>query len=395
MVDDTSIALQYLGAKARRDSRAKVIGVTGSVGKTSTKEMLRVCLSRDKLVHANVGSHNNAIGVPLTLANLGEQCDYLVAEMGMNHKGEILELTSLVRPHLALVTSIAETHIGNFASVSEIADAKAEIFSGLEPPGKVVLNRDNPFYRQLWAAAEPIARDCITFGRSSDATVKLVELQTTDSEALLTAEIPGKTIRYRLTVLGSHWAYNSLGVIACLYALGEDVEAGAAALSEFELLAGRGRVDALCLGKKKYSLIDESYNASPPAVVAALRVLGEAKLMASGRRIAVLGDMMELGIQEQFLHENLRSEVIAARPSMVFTVGSRMLHLRKVLPAAMRGQHFDSAEDVIEPLLKEIRPYDVVLIKGSRSVGMSCIVSALRSISREGEEVADMVKNAL
>lgn len=382
LVNDTLLALRDLGRLAREHSKARVIGVTGSVGKTGTKEMLRICLSSLASVHVNMKSHNNAIGVPLTLANLRQQNDYAVVEMGMNHKGEILDLTSLVRPHVALITSIAETHIGNFANLNEIAEAKAEIFQGLEDPGLAILNRDNPFYRQLREAAETRAQRCLTFGKARDATVRLIDCQSLENQCVLTADVAGETIRYTLGVSGLHWAYNSLGVIACIYGLGEDVQRAADSLSSFDLMPGRGRVYSLHSGTKNYTLIDESYNASPTSVSAALKVLGGRKPGRSGRRIAVLGDMLELGNREQGLHAGLSVDVIAAGLSSVLTVGSRMRYLRDSLPKSLRGPHFDSAAEVVGPLVAEIKDGDVVLIKGSFSTQMGSVVDALKSRSR-------------
>ena len=383
LVDDTFLALKGLGNMARADSKACFIGVTGSVGKTGTKEMLRICLSSLGSVHASMKSHNNAIGVPLTLSNLPQQSDYAVVEMGMNHKGEIFELTSLARPHVALITSIAETHIGNFENLSEIADAKAEIFKGLEGPGLAILNRDSPFYRQLRKAAELKAQSCLTFGSSRDATVRLVDCQPMEKKSVLTVDVAGEIIRYTLGVAGLHWAHNSLGVIACVYGLGEDVRQAAASLDSFDLMPGRGRVYSLYSGGKNYTLIDESYNASPTSVSAALRVLANRSPARLGRRIAVLGDMLELGTREQVLHAGLSGDVIAAEPFSVFTVGSRMRYLRDALPSLLRGPHFVKAEEVMGPLLAEIKDGDVILIKGSFSIHMGSIVDALRNRSSQ------------
>ena len=387
VVDDTLGALRCLGLAARENSNAQFVGITGSVGKTGTKEMLRTCLSPLSSVHVSMESHNNAIGVPLTLANVGKDSDYAVVEMGMNHEGEILELTSLVRPHIALITSIAETHIGNFKSLREIADAKAEIFCGLDGPGTVILNRDSPFYRYLRKLAGSKAQRCVTFGSAPSATVRLVECNFLDNQYVLTAEVAGQIICYRMSTAGLHWVYNSLAVLACVYCLGEDVQRAAASLSSFELMPGRGRVYLLRLGPKSCRLIDESYNASPTSVSAALKVLGDSKPGCLGRRVAVLGDMLELGERERALHAGLSRDVVAARPSVVFTVGSRMLYLREALPPSLRGPHFDTAEEAVEPLVEEIHNGDVVLIKGSFSTQMGFIVSALRNRSNKYEAV--------
>jgi UDP-N-acetylmuramoyl-tripeptide--D-alanyl-D-alanine ligase len=385
VVDDTAVALRCLGVVARQNSNAQFIGITGSVGKTGTKEMLRTCLSALSSVHVSMESHNNAIGVPFTLANVGQDSDYVVVEMGMNHKGEILELASMVRPHVAMITLIAETHIGNFENLRKIADAKAEIFCGLEGPGTAILNRDDPFYRHLRKVADSKAQNCVTFGRAHDATVRLVEWEFLNNQYVLTVKVAGETICYRMSTPGLHWAYNSLGVIACIYGLGEDVQRAATSLSSFELMQGRGRVYLLKLGARSCKLIDESYNASPTSVSAALKVLGDTKPDCMGRRVAVLGDMLELGKREQALHEGLSGDVVAAGTSVIFTIGSRMLYLREALPPSLRGLHFDTAEEAVKPLLEEIHDGDVVLVKGSFSTQMGFIVSALRNRSKNYE----------
>lgn len=387
LVDKTMVALRCLAKAARKNTNAYLIGVTGSVGKTGTKEMLRTCFSIQGSVHASAKSHNNDIGVPLTLANLRAEVDYAVVEMGMNHAGEIQEHSSLARPDMALITSIAETHIGNFASLSEIAEAKAEIFSGLESPGVVVLNRDSPFYPQLRKASRQRASTCLTFGRAADATVRLVGCQRKGHQHHISASVAGKNIFYRLGTPGLHWVYNSLGAIACVYGAGGDVRKAAMNLENFRLMAGRGKSYSLQLGSKNFTIIDESYNASPASVSATLKVLKDTNPVGSGRRVAVLGDMLELGRHEQVLHAALSEDIVAARVSVVFTIGSRMLYLRDALPSSINSHHFDTAWAAIEPLVADINEGDVILIKGSFSIQMGLIVSALRGRSQEAGAV--------
>ena len=386
LVDETMVALRSLAKVARQNTKAYLIGVTGSVGKTGTKEMLRTCFSTQGSVHASAESHNNDIGVPLTLANLGSEVDYAVVEMGMNHSGEIREHSSLARPDMALITSIAETHIGNFASLSEIAEAKAEIFSGLQAPGVVVLNRESPFYAKLRKASRQWASTCLTFGEAADATVRLVGYQRKGHQYRITASVAGKNICYRLGTPGLHWVYNSLGAIACVYGAGGDVQKAALNLRNFQLMAGRGKSYSLRLGSKNFTLIDESYNASPASLSAALEVLKESNPSGSGRRVAVLGDMLELGSHEQALHVALSEDVVGAGVSMLFTIGSRMLYLSKALPSSINSYHFDNAGAAIEPLAEGINEGDVILIKGSFSIRMGSIVSALQD--RSGEVAA-------
>ena len=385
LVDETMVALRSLAKTARQNTRAYLIGVTGSVGKTGTKEMLRSCFSTQGSVHASAESHNNDIGVPLTLANLGTEVDYAVVEMGMNHSGEIRKHSCLARPDMALITSIAETHIGNFSGLSEIAEAKAEIFKGLQAPGVVVLNRDSPFYTKLKKASQQRASTCLTFGEAADATVRLVGCQRKGHQYLITASVAGKNIYYRLGTPGLHWVYNSLGAIACVYGAGGDVQKAAMNLENFQLMAGRGRSYSLKLGSINFTVIDESYNASPASVSAALKVLKDSSPTGSGRRVAVLGDMLELGGREQVLHAALSEDVVEAAVSVVFTIGSRMLYLSEALPLSISRHHFDNAQAAIEPLVAGLNDGDVVLIKGSFSIQMGLIVSALQDRSQETE----------
>ncbi len=386
LVEKTMVALRSLAEAARQNTNAYLIGVTGSVGKTGTKEMLRICFSNQGSVHASAKSHNNDIGVPLTLANLGSEVDYAVVEMGMNHPGEIGEHSALARPDMALITAIAETHIGNFTSLSDIAEAKAEIFNGLQAPGVVVLNGDCPFYAQLREASQERASTCLTFGKAANATVRLVECRREGDQYRITAAVAGKKLCYRLGTPGLHWVYNSLGAIACVYGAGGDVQKAALNLRNFQLMAGRGKSYSLRLGSKNFTLIDESYNASPASLSAALEVLKESNPSGSGRRVAVLGDMLELGSHEQALHVALSEDVVGAGVSMLFTIGSRMLYLSKALPSSINSYHFDNAGAAIEPLAEGINEGDVILIKGSFSIRMGSIVSALQD--RSGEVAA-------
>ncbi|MEE2694550.1 MAG: UDP-N-acetylmuramoyl-tripeptide--D-alanyl-D-alanine ligase [Pseudomonadota bacterium] len=387
LVDKTMVALRSLAEAARQSTKAYVIGVTGSVGKTGTKEMLRTCFSVQASVHASAKSHNNAIGVPLTLANLGSDIDYAVVEMGMNHTGEIQGHSSLARPDMALITSIAETHIGNFSGLTQIAEAKAEIFNGLQAPGVAVLNRDTSFYTQLREASRQRASTCLTFGKAVDATVRLLEWRREGHHSLITASVAGKNICYRLGTPGLHWIYNSLGAIACVYGAGGDIQKAAMNLENFRLMAGRGKSYSLRLGSRNFTMIDESYNASPVSVSATLKALKDCNPEGSGRKVAVLGDMLELGRREKALHAALSNDVVQAGVSVVFTVGSRMLYLSEALPPSIKSYNFDNAQAAVDPLAALIKEGDVILIKGSFSIKMGVIVSALRSRSQEGGAV--------
>src|SRR5579871_1406008 len=295
-VGDTLAGLGALAAAARARSRARIVGVTGSVGKTGTKEALRLALASEAPAFAAAGSLNNHWGVPLSLARLPPDAAFGVFELGMNHAGEIAGLTRLVRPHIALITTVEPAHLGYFDSVAAIADAKAEIFLGLEPQGAAVLNHDNPFFERLAAAARAAgAGSIISFGANPAATVRLAGCTLEPEGSAVEAVLGDKRLRFRLNLPGRHWVMNALGVLGVCVALGCDLERAATALAALEPLPGRGRRHRLPWRGGRLRLIDESYNASPAAMAAAIAVLGAATLEPGGRRVAVLGDMLELG----------------------------------------------------------------------------------------------------
>ena len=387
VVPNTQTGLSALGAAGRARSRARVVGVTGSVGKTGTKEMLRLTLSAFGSVHASVRSYNNAIGVPLTLANLPKETDYAVVEIGMNHDGEIAALSELSRPHVAVVTTVAPVHLGNFNSIDDIASAKAEIFVGVESGGIAVLNRDNPFFRQLRSAAEIGVEQVIGFGCATDANIRLIKYDASPGCNTLTVEIEGNPLVYQLGADGLHWACNSLAVLGVIHGFGENPHAAVGCLADFQGMQGRGVRHSINLGDGEFELIDDSYNASPVSMCAALEVLGTSRPKHSGRRIAVLGDMLELGSGEGAFHAKLADNVAAANVDLTFTVGNRMLHLRDALSSVRRGGHAEFASQIITPVIFALGRGDVVLVKGSHGSGMSGVVDALLQAS-DGPDMA-------
>ena len=387
VVPNTQTGLSALGAGGRARSRAQVVGVTGSVGKTGTKEMLRLTLSAFGSVHASVRSNNNAIGVPLTLANLPEESDYAVVEIGMNHSGEIAALSELSRPHVAVVTTVAAAHLGNFNNVDEIASAKAEIFVGIEPGGIAVLNRDNPFFRQLRSAAEISVEQVIGFGCATDATIRLIKYDASPGCNTLTVEIEGNPLVYQLGADGLHWACNSLAVLGVIHGFGENTHTAVRCLAGFQGMQGRGVRHSINLGDGEIELIDDSYNANPVSMCAALELLGTSRPKHSGRRIAVLGDMLELGSGEGAFHAKLADNVAAANVDLTFTVGNRMLHLRDALSSVRRGGHAEFASQIITPVIFALGRGDVVLVKGSQGSGMSGVVDALLQASDDPDMV--------
>jgi UDP-N-acetylmuramoyl-tripeptide--D-alanyl-D-alanine ligase len=377
-VDDTQAALTALGGAARGRSRAKIIAVTGSVGKTGTKEALRLALAGQGMTHASSGSLNNHWGVPLSLARMPREAAYGIFELGMNHAGELAALSPIARPHVAVITTVEPAHLGNFASIEAIADAKAEIFAGLEPGGAVVLNRDNPHYARLDAAARRrgISR-VISFGEHGDAAIRLLDARLGPSASTAKVSVLGQIVDYRIALPGRHWVMNSLAVLGAVKAAGADVEAAAAALARLAGFAGRGRRHRVALAGGTVDLIDESYNASPASMRAALAVLGAAELGTAGRRIAVLGTMLELGEQSAALHAALAEPLVANRIDLVFTVGGEMEHLRQALPPALRGAHAATSGELAAVLRHALQPGDVVTVKGSAGSRMGEIVRSL------------------
>jgi UDP-N-acetylmuramoyl-tripeptide--D-alanyl-D-alanine ligase len=377
-VDDTSRAMERLGVAARRRAGARIAAVTGSVGKTSAKEMLRIVLSAAGPVHAAAASYNNHWGVPLTLARMPAAAAYGVFEIGMNHAGEITPLVAMVRPHAALVTTIAPVHIEYLGSLEAIAEAKAEIFTGLEAGGAAILPLDAPQYALLERRAEAAGARVATFGAGAEADARLVNFEHRGRGSRIEARIDGRHISFDLGAPGLHMAQNALGVILLARALGVDVAASAAALAEFAPAKGRGERVTLAAKSGAITLIDESYNANPASMRAALDLLG-ATAPAGGRRIAALGDMLELGSEGAAMHIALADDLKRNRIDLLFCAGPLMRGLYEAAPAAMRGAWSAKAADIQAPLFEALRGGDVVMVKGSNGSRMGPVVAALKS----------------
>jgi UDP-N-acetylmuramoyl-tripeptide--D-alanyl-D-alanine ligase len=388
-VPDTMQALEALGANARRRSRARFIAVTGSVGKTGTKEAIALALGAEAATYASAGNLNNQWGVPLSLARLPPDVAYAVFELGMNHAGEILALTRQVRPDVAVITAVEAVHLEFFDSVAGIADAKAEIFAGMAPTGVAILNRDNAWFDRLAgrARAQGLTR-IIGFGRHPSAEARLIDCSLHASCSAVSASIRGERLDYCLAMPGPHWALNSLAVLAAVQAAGGEVGPAAAQLARLKPLKGRGQRLTLRLAGGPVEVIDESYNASPAAVSAALGVLGRARPGAGGRRIAVLGDMLELGRDAPRLHAALAADVEASALDLLFTAGSLMRHLHDSVPAAHRGGHAADSAALAPLVAAAVRPGDIVLVKGSLGSRMAPLVEALRRLDQGGDGAA-------
>ncbi len=378
IVDDPLETLRQLGRAARSRSGAVVIAITGSVGKTGTKEALRRVLAEQGETHASAASFNNHWGVPLSLARLRRSARFAVFELGMNHAGEITPLTAMVRPHIAIITSIAEGHLGHFASLGEIALAKSEIFSGVETPGVGIINRDSPFFEQLAAAARGHAvRDIYGFGGHAAADVRLIGAALEPDSSTVTASILGDEVTYRLGAAGAHIVMNSLAVLGAAKLAGADVARAARALAGLTPTKGRGVRYRLAAPSGHIVLIDESYNANPASMRAALAVLGSNKPCGGGRRFAVLGDMLELGDKGSELHAGLAEAVNAAEVDVLYASGPLMRHLWEAVPPHRRGSYATSSEGLRASLIGSLKAGDIVMIKGSLASRMSLLVDAI------------------
>ncbi|HUZ66903.1 MAG TPA: UDP-N-acetylmuramoylalanyl-D-glutamyl-2,6-diaminopimelate--D-alanyl-D-alanine ligase [Beijerinckiaceae bacterium] len=389
VVDGVLRALERLGAAARARTKARVIAVTGSVGKTSTKEALRLALGGQGGAHASIASYNNHWGVPLTLARMPQEVLFGVFEIGMNHAGEITPLAALVRPHVAVVTTIAPVHLENFASLDAIADAKAEIFLGLEPAGTAILHHDIPQYERLRERARAHGARVLSFGESEGAEARLLSVTHHESGTMVKASVLDRTMSFEIGAPGKHFALDALAVLLAAHAAGADVSEAAAALAGFVAPHGRGRRSVLSSPTGPFTIIDESYNANPASMRAALSLLGETRLAAPGRRIAVLGDMLELGPQAAELHVSLSETLIHNRVDLVYAAGPLMNHLFEALPLEMRGMWAARADQLIEPLVAAAAAGDLMMIKGSNGSRMGPIVAALeeRCAARESAKL--------
>lgn len=379
VVEDVLVALGKLGEAARARAAAKIIAVTGSAGKTTTKEALRHVLSAVGKVHASAQSFNNHWGVPLTLARMPADCDYAVFEIGMNHPDEIRPLVRMVRPHVAIITLIAAAHLGFFRNLDEIAMAKAEIFEGIEPDGAALLNRDDA----RWKLLEKMARGAgvphiLSFGENARSTFRLMKCELYADHSRIIARIGGTDIAVRIGAPGRHIVQNALAVLGAAYLAGADIEKVAAAFADLSAERGRGRRHVLRHPDGPITLIDESYNANPASMGAAMALLNATPVSGEGRRIAVLGDMLELGEHSRKLHAALASLIVGTGTHTVFLGGPEMRALAEALPAGEIEAQYRAGADELKPLLlSAVRPGDVVMVKSSKGIGFSKLVEAL------------------
>jgi UDP-N-acetylmuramoyl-tripeptide--D-alanyl-D-alanine ligase len=380
VVEDVLGGLERLGRAGRVRMHGPVIAVTGSVGKTSTKEMLRIALSGQGRVHASVASYNNHWGVPLTLARTPADTEFGIYEIGMSNPYEILPLTAMVRPHVAIVTTVEPVHLAQFRAIEAIADAKGEIFAGLEPGGVAIINADNPHAARLAAhAGASRAGRIVRFGTGSEADVRMLDVHLDPDFSLVSAEVFGIPVTYRIGAPGRHFAMNSLAVLAAAHVTGADLALAALALADFGSVEGRGKRLMLSIGDRDATLVDESYNANPSSMRAALAVTGSIPRGARGRRIAVLGDMLELGPEAEALHAGLAGPVVENDIDLVFASGPLMRSLYQALPADRRGAYAETSEALAPLVCDALQPGDVVMVKGSLGSKMARVVGALKA----------------
>ena len=378
VVDDVLAALVELAIAARARLQGQVIAVTGSVGKTSTKEALRRVLRAQGETHASSASFNNHWGVPLSLARCPASARFAIAEIGMNHAGEIDALVRIVQPHVAIITTVEPVHLEFFAGIEAIADAKAEIFAGIEPGGAAILNRDNSQFARLSRRAKKLGISrIVSFGAHKKSEARLLDVSLHATCSAVHADILGQDVTYKLGVPGRHMAMNSLAVLAAAALVGADLALAALSLSQFEPAAGRGVRRTLELASGEATLIDESYNANPASMAAALNVLGQAQLGPHGRRIAMLGDMLELGPTSPALHSGLLEAIQTNRIDLVYCCGPLMRNLWDALSTGKRGGYAGSAADLEAQALQAIRAGDAIMVKGSLGSKMKTIVNAL------------------
>ncbi len=369
VVSNTDEALLNLGSYARQRLTGQVIGITGSAGKTSTKDMLALCLSDQGSTHASGKSFNNKWGVPFTLAQCDPHSKYVILEMGMSHGGELSRLTQVAHPHVAIITTIAPAHIENFDSIEGIARAKAEIFEGVDKKGVAIINGDIPQTDLLVHLAEKQKiQTILLFGESPQCKARILTYKPTETVVEITANILGEKVSYALQTYGKHFALNSLAVLATVKILGASLQEAAQSLGQFEASDRRGKSYHL---KNNITLVDESYNANPLSMRAALQSFIERP--TPGRKIVVLGDMRELGPNSPEFHQQLETPVLEGNFHKVYTFGTEM----KALHSKINSLHYDTMDDLVQNILKDLHPNDAIMIKASNSINLNKLVQSI------------------
>ncbi len=401
IVPDVLHALEDLGRAARARTHARIVAVTGSVGKTSTKEMLRTALAGQGKAHASVASYNNHWGVPLTLARMPQDTDFAVIEIGMSHPGEISPLARMARPHVVMITTVAPAHLEAFGNLDGIAREKASICDGLEPHGVAVIHGDLPNTWILREAAEKAGASVITFGRSARNHHRLIDARFSAGHTIGQGRAWRTPLLFKVAIEGRHFAVNAMGVIAVIAALGADRTRGILDLGQWAPPPGRGTREVLVMdpavSDATLDLIDDAFNANPTSLAAALEILAASEprngvgRIVKGRRIAILGDMLELGPDEIALHRGVAGDPAMARITTVHCVGRRMQALYRMLPEAQRGLWTATAPELAEIAGRLIDSGDVVLVKGSKGSKVSLVVDAIRKLGQRRQTPAEEV----
>ena len=382
LVADTLTGLEQLGAAARDRCFGKMIAITGSAGKTSTKEQLRAALAPSGNVHAAEKSFNNHLGVPLTLAALPTDTDYGVFEIGMSHPGEITPLTKLVKPHVAIITTVAPAHLAFFDSVEQIADAKAEIFAGVRCGGTIILPKDNKYFDMLAnKASQNNANNdpatIVSFGSSAGADIRMLEYSSgANGQNRVKAELFGRPLDFTMAMAGEHQAMNALAVVGAVHAVGASVDDALEALGRLGAVGGRGAPQELTFAGRALTLIDESYNANPVSMSAAIKMLGS--WSGAGRKVAVLGEMLELGDQSSVLHTDLAALLVEAGIDKVYGAGELMRSMLNALPQSMRAGWAPIASDFSPILATELQDGDVLMAKGSNASRVTDLIKQIK-----------------
>lgn len=374
VVKNTFETLNQLAAFARNRLKGKVIGVTGSVGKTTTKEMLKIALEDQGNTYGSMGNYNNHYGLPLTLANMPEDTEYAILELGMSNSGELQKLSQLAKPHVAIVTTIEAGHLENFTSVSAIAAAKAEIFDGMDNQGIAIINYDNTYEKILTNHAKTKKLKIVGFAENHETDYQLTDYEVMGEASKITLACKTKDLTYKLGAVGKHLALNSIAVIAAVEALDADVQYATKSLANFKAPKGRGQIHKF--SQSKLTVIDDSYNANPASVKAAINNL-PAYQQTAKRIVLILGDMKELGPTSVALHAELLDSIVANPIAVVHTVGDIMKTLYDLLPANLKGLHATTSTDLARVVCDYLQPGDVVLIKGSNSMKMNIILDAI------------------
>lgn len=380
IVEDVLVAMEALGRAARERVSGKIIAVTGSVGKTTAKEMLRTALNPSGKIHASVASFNNHWGVPLTLARMPKNIDFGIFEVGMNHSGEIRTLIDMVKPDVGIITTVEAAHMGNFNDITEIADAKSEIMEGLVSDGTIVLNRDNDQYDRLMARVDELglSKNSKSFGVDKKSDFRLISSKNHNDCSCFHMTIDGEEVAVKLGAPGHHLVQNALGVLGVCSIVGADIALAALALADFSAEKGRGARTQCTIGDGTFTLIDESYNANPASMRAAISLLSSTEVGRGGRRIAVLGDMLEMGRFSEALHAELAGPLHEAKVDIVALSGRDMNHLADVLRGEIQVYYRTDINAIIDWLITKLRPGDVVMVKSSFGVGFGKVVKKLQ-----------------